>query len=303
MWVDRLYARVRLRTLRLRKRSQTRDANDSSPSQVQKTNPVTDGSDYDEVNAILEPYWHIWNLCLEQFEVPIIDRIKFAHPPSHHPDLPTIISLHLSKDRAGESKYTTGENAYPPWLNLPLQAGIAKFNTCDATICMFYSHLKNALEDVDATVDWLTPTLKPRLVFHYSTRDPVPIIRHSVFGIRSRNGNGFVADFTIEQFGFKSATWFQKAEEYLSKCTLDGRLRMKADMSEMTEMMDAVMRERVGMNRVIWELCDGLETVKWKGLDGHTKMEWLKGLVEEACRREFEDEIGERKALAWANKW
>jgi hypothetical protein len=125
----------------------------SSPSQVQKIHPVTDASDYDEVKAIIEPYWHMWNLCLERFEAPLIDRIDFAHPPSHHPDSPTIISLHLLKNRAGESKYTTGKNAYPPWLNLHLRAGIAKFNMCDATICMFYSHLTKALEDIDATVD------------------------------------------------------------------------------------------------------------------------------------------------------
>jgi hypothetical protein len=77
----------------------------------------------------------------------------------------------------------------------------------------------------------------------------------------------------------------------------DGRLWMKADMSKMTGMMDTVVRERVGMNRVIWELCDGFDTVKWRGLDGHTKMEWLKELVEEACRREFEDEMGERNGI------
>jgi hypothetical protein len=287
-WVDRLPSRIRPRTLRSLKRPQTFDA--------------TDASDYDEVKSILEPYWHIWNLCLERFEVPIIDRIDFTHPPSHHPDLPTIINLHLLKDRAGKPKHTTGENTYPPWLNLPLQAGIARFNMCDASVCIFYSHLEKALEEMDATVDWLTPTLKPHLVFHYSTREPIPVIRHSFFGIRSRNGNAFVADFTIEQFGFKSATWFQKGKQYLSDCTLNGRLRMKPDMSEMTEMMAAVMRERVGMNRVIWELGDGFDIVKWKGLHGHAKMEWLKGLVDAACRREFEDEKGEKKAWAWTNR-
>jgi hypothetical protein len=197
IWVDRLHAHIRSRTLWSRKRSQTRDANDSKSPPVQKVDAITSKSDYEEVKAVLEPYWQIWNLCLERFEVPIIDRINFSHPSSDQSDEPTTISLHIFKDRAG---------TYPPLLSPNLQTGIARLNMCDATVCLFYGYIEKALQETGATVSWLTPTPKPRLLFHYSTSDPNPMVRHSVFGITSRHSNRFVADFTIEQFGFKSET-------------------------------------------------------------------------------------------------
>jgi len=168
--------------------------------------------DYDQVKTIVAPYWHIFNICLRQFEVPTIGEVKFKHPPKFNPDKPTMISIDFMRDKEKNLISATGADAFPSLLSLGVQAGISKFNMCDASIHLFFDHIQHALQDIGAKVEWLTLTPKPRTVFYYSFIKPYPRIRHSLFTITTRHGNKFAADFTIEQFDFEPDMWFQTQE-------------------------------------------------------------------------------------------
>jgi hypothetical protein len=70
-------------------------------------------------------------------------------------------------------------------------------------------------------MEYLTEMSNPRIVFHWADQKPDPKVRYSAFFITTRSGEQFIADFTIEQFGFEPGMWFMKRENYAKECTLD----------------------------------------------------------------------------------
>lgn len=256
-------------------------------------------SDYDRIKTIVAPYWHIFNMCLQQFEVSTIGQINFTYPPKVKPDKPTMISIDFMRDKERKLLFATGADAFPPLLSRSLQAGISRFNMCDASNHLFFGQIQHALQDIGATVEWLTLTPKPRIAFYYSSIQPYPRVRHSLFAITTRHGNKFAADFTIEQFGFEPEMWFQTQKECLDKCTCDNRHR-KADIDGVTKRGE---RRGVGMDRVVQSVCDDLDMAKWKGLDPELRVEWLERIVKEACRKEFEGDKREKRAISWSENW
>jgi hypothetical protein len=80
-------------------------------------------------------------------------------------------------------------------------------------------------------------------VFYYSTFKPNLKVRYSVFLITSKTRQQFIADFTIEQFGFKPRMWFIKKEDYVRKCTLDKLVR-KPSKEELEQARHSVFSKR-----------------------------------------------------------
>jgi len=73
---------------------------------------------------------------------------------------------------------------------------------CDYSIKLFLVHLASALAIHNATVKWYTVVVKPSILIHWQHELPILDIRHSVFEITARSGNKYIADFSVEQFGF-----------------------------------------------------------------------------------------------------
>jgi hypothetical protein len=42
---------------------------------------------------------------------------------------------------------------------------------------------------------------------------------------------------------------------------------------------------------------------RWLYLDPELRVEWLEQIVKEACRKKFEDDKGEKRAIGWSEDW
>lgn len=110
-------------------------------------------SPWNQTHNAIEPSWHIFNLCLQKFEVPIIHSLLFTHPTTDNPSGPTIITLECAGEENDNFMYTAGASAFPPLLSHTLQAGISKFDTCDYSVQLFYRYIEHALEEKGAVAD------------------------------------------------------------------------------------------------------------------------------------------------------
>jgi hypothetical protein len=124
---------------------------------------------------------------------------------------------------------------------------------------------------IGANIEWHTVISNPRIVFHYSTSKPVPKVRHSVFLITSKTEQQFIADFTIEQFGFKPQMWFMKKEGYVRKCTLDEPVR-KPTVEELEQARHGVFNKIVWVGCLVRYVCENGELWMWERLDSKSRM-------------------------------
>jgi hypothetical protein len=77
-----------------------------------------------------------------------------------------------------------------------------------SVIC-FLERIREALRPIGATVDWLIVFPLRRTYIHHSAHPRTfEEVLHSVFAITTADREQYVADFTIEQFGYSAADWF-----------------------------------------------------------------------------------------------
>jgi hypothetical protein len=240
-------------------------------------------AEYDEIKAIVEPYWALFNTALEHEQKPRIHHLTTSHQSTISPII--VITKH-SLTINGRLHEESGDLAYPAGTSKYLQRQISKFNKCDFSIQVFLQYLSPLLGKIGAEIEWFTVFSNPRVVFHWVNRIPDPRVRHSVFLITARSGEQFVADFTVEQFGFEPEMWFMKREEYVRTCVLD-----KPGSEPFEEEVERARRglfdrrERVG--NVIVDVCER-EMGMWERMGRKGRMEWLNKAVVEAAKREWE---------------
>jgi hypothetical protein len=251
-----------------------------------RSTPKTPKTPHTTIQAILEPYWHIFNLVLlHQYDVRI--GTYAITTPTTSPPSPIIITQHAAHDKYGHTAYSSGASAYPPSWSASTRRQSSKFNHCDVSIQFFLVYLEPLLAKIGARVEWLAVCPKPRVVFHWAGSTPVPDVRHSVFYITAKTGETFVADFTVEQFGFSEDIWFLPADKYMQVCTRGRHCRQPSD-EEIKSARRGEFDRRVGKGFVVRNVCCGADIDRWKKNGG---LEWLGERVKEACV-EFWGEYG-----------
>lgn len=142
-----------------------------------------------------------------------------------------------------------------------MQTAVLKLDGCDLGVLAFLPHVTDSLRKFGARVGWLVVHAKPRILIHYSSEhlgEPI----HSVFGITSSRGEQFIADFTIEQFGYEADCWFSRKSDYLHHCTQDGKFRLAAD-DEVAE-LEEVTASNTHMSSVVETAKTVYEQLNWK---------------------------------------
>jgi hypothetical protein len=252
-------------------------------------------SEYNEIKAKTEPYWHLFNFALDhEIRRPIVYLTTTApilyNPAIIYQPSPAIVTEYAnSVIEDGKWVTSAGALAYPPGTPTHIRRQSQKFNWCDNSIKIFLYYLLPLMQEIGAKIEWLTVTSNPRVVYHWFNCSPRPDIRHSVFLITSRTGEQYVADFTIEQFGFEEEMWFTKREEYMDMCTLD------IPMSQPTEKEVDLAREglfnpEVGVGWVVMEVIGKGSFWMWERLDWKYRVKWLEALealVKETSKRKY----------------
>lgn len=231
------------------------------------------------IMAILEPYWHIFNFVLEHEQRP---KTRALIPWRRSTSSPPVL-VHFLEERVEAS----GAAAYPQWVSHQLRRSSHKYNHCDYSIRLFLGLFLRRLGEVNAKIEWFAVDAKPLILFHWCYYPLQLKVRHSVFSITTKSGEEYIADFTIEQFGYPSAMWFMEKKEYVAKCTTGQEMLQPCEEEIASAMRGEI--EMTGKAEVVRELCGRSDFRRWGQWDEDRRIAWLEGLVQKGLEKRGEE--------------
>lgn len=196
----------------------------------------------------------------------------------------TVIQAILDVDGEITPMHAAINNSVPALL----RAGLMKWNMCDLAVETFMKPLERQLlrHIPGATIDWLSVDILPNSVLSWTHRDPNgPIPAHSAFLFKLPDGERYVVDFTIEQFGFGEECWFLPLETYLDMAWQCEWYILDFDESVAT--LEGHWEDQLVLAQALMlRLCNEMD---WDFVDQLTVSEASAYLYESARRALFED--------------
>ena len=234
--------------------------------------------EFEEVQAIIAPYWHIFNLVLE-YEPRL--RVHLDINPSPGLGKPIVICESEYPPIHGRLIQAYGPAVHDPWISPDMRRGSNKFNHCDFSIRVFLYVLEPLLSRVNARITWLAVVAKPYWVIFWKDYQPDPqVLRHSVFNIETRSGDEYIADFTIEQFGYSSECWLMRKSEYEKQCTMGIRMRQPRS-EEVDEARRGEVKFWIKKAQAIWMVCQIMHHYGLGSMDDVMFVRWLEFWVKD----------------------
>ncbi len=178
--------------------------------------------DFDLVKSIVAPFRQIYGMILEDEPFKIVNRIVKDDPTSglkSDSNVP-IYTIHFTND-TDEDAWKTGRAAFPPGVSPEMQMALLKFSTCDFVTFTFLPHIAKALENIGARVEWWYVRMKPRYLIHFEP-DEFTEPDHAMIAITTASDEKYVADLSIEQFGYSGQEWFNTSAAFVDNHTSTG---------------------------------------------------------------------------------
>ena len=172
-----------------------------------------------EIKAILEVYGTILWAYTDYNLLNTVSHIT-AQPHAQ----PPLYTLHKDPIKT----WSAGASSLPPDTPPEQQRACLISNLCDFGLEITLRPISAQLQKLGARADWLLVSAAPRMLLHFDDKDP-EICRHSVLAVTSKGGEQYIADFTVEQFGYPEEYWFMKKADYMEQCTRDGHWRLAGD--------------------------------------------------------------------------
>jgi hypothetical protein len=136
---------------------------------------------------------------------PLSETVVMGHP---------IHTVHTRKDDSQNVVKTRGAAAMPPGTSYLFQSALQKLNLCDVATYSMLPYITPVVQKYHARADWLViDNVVPRITLVYPGQK-VEAIQHSVCLVTSATGKQYIANFTIEQFGYDGSMWFTKRSDY-----------------------------------------------------------------------------------------
>ncbi|KAF2819205.1 hypothetical protein CC86DRAFT_432269 [Ophiobolus disseminans] len=162
-------------------------------------------TEFAHLKSFLAPLHKIYTLITTTTAMPRTTHITITLPTTNpYP----IYTLHTNFG----GPWMRGAAAFPRDTPRDLQLAISKLDCCDESF-------------IHARVDWLIVTVTPQILLHYS-QNPAALHVHSVILVTSASGNQYIADFSIEQFGFDTEMWFMPRVQYEQRVTDGSRVHL-----------------------------------------------------------------------------
>jgi hypothetical protein len=177
-----------------------------------------------EVKRIVGLFRDIFNACnngCDREPVTSIHRKEFQWSSKQ------VYAISIGRDANGERMQVPNAETYPSGTSEDMRKSINLYSLCTLSVVTYLEQLRKALQALGAEVSWHEVVINPRIVLTFKDRNSGTPYHH-VFRIKTATGQEYIADFTIEQFGYFDH-WFMEKDKYLNECTVNGR---SSDLSE-----------------------------------------------------------------------
>jgi hypothetical protein len=251
---------------------------------------TANASEHDQIKKVLEPFRQIFMIILENAENDCVSHFTIDRTYN-----PAIITLHPANGN-DFSVSAKGRAAFPPSIPYDMQTAILKFNQCDLSVLSFLCWTRDALRPTGATVDWLMiVSVRPLSILHYSDEEPVTRnARHSVLAITTASREQYIADFTLEQFGYPAGLWFLERAEYFTRFVEAGaswRIATAEDMDDAhCDIAECDIQQPI--RTCIDAVCKEINWPSYYKLSAEDRIPWLEARTRETMGRlEAEEEL------------
>jgi hypothetical protein len=220
--------------------------------------------------------FEILEAAIERIE-PLSETVVMGHP---------IYTVHTRKDDSQNVVKTRGAAAMPPGTSYLFQSALQKWNLCDVATYSMLPYITPVVQKYHARADWLViDNVVPRITLVYPGQK-VEAIQHSVCLITSATGKQYIADFTIEQFGYDGSMWFTKRSDY-HRLVCSGYGGLSAD-DEWYEWMDGLTDDGSDQTflykacQAARKACGMVGTKPFERLKGQERIDWMRDRAAEA---------------------
>jgi hypothetical protein len=169
-----------------------------------------------------------------------------------------------------------------------MQTAILKLHGCDFSVISFIEWIADALRTIGARVDWLILRPVTRVYIHYDDQ-PLVDFCHSVFSITSRSGDQFIADFTVEQFGYLEEDWFMPKAEYINTHTTGEWRIASEDDQELTRYHVSSENTLLALKTLIDLICNQMDWRVYGTVSVTDRMAWVREQTQEFRQRWMTD--------------
>ncbi|KAF2865818.1 hypothetical protein BDV95DRAFT_651916 [Massariosphaeria phaeospora] len=243
-------------------------------------------NEYEQMKAILEDYEQIYDVAschLTVSYMPMSSITMHYVPMTEGVPIPdTIYTIHVDHARCADVSRElpkTLDEALPAGTPPYLARAVQKLNLCDHALEVMKDAIAEKLREIGARVEWLRLIPLPRFIVH-SSDEPPQVYTHSVFAITSASGAQYIADFTIEQFGFDRSMWFMTCSDYMEQCSEDGNwwLHTEEDQLEMDSMRPpSDVQDEAAVKGIVDGLCARLNWDELYSMAGEDRIEYIRG--------------------------
>jgi len=225
-------------------------------------------SDFDRIKHLVAPLREICSATFEGNIVPRISHMETFEPSTDAASASIPIFILYASVTAGPSidALTEATSALPLGTPTEIVQAYSKLKLCDISVFAFLPRLQEVLASLGAKAEWIAARPKPKFILHWSWNpDPYELSNHSVFLITTQEGEEYMADFTMEQFGYYD-NWIMTKDPYLLNRTGNGEYRVTCQddhnaIAALCQFIDCI-------RRTAERLCDAYDQFDWSVLDG-----------------------------------
>jgi hypothetical protein len=239
-------------------------------------------NDFTLIKSTVAPFRAIMDATFANWEFKRISRIDATEAPPNSPYAGlTVYTIHVHSEQGTEPHFEKGAAGFPPEISTELRRSVFKLEACDLAVNTFLPRVADALQPLGARVEWLEVRAHPRIMIRYPDQ-PLDSPIHSVFCITAKTGEQFVADFTVEQFGYDDTCWFMNKDEYLAVCTTNGQCRVATDSQIASVAQDhADNSYENGLTETLRAVCDNLGWSTFGNIPTDQRIAWVRSRVVE----------------------
>jgi hypothetical protein len=235
------------------------------------------------MEAILEVYATIFRTFTFNQLLPSVSHIANPVTVASSPTTSSIVCT-LHKDPA--HRFSLGHSCLPANAPSIVQDAYLNLDLCDFALEAMIWPISARLRTVGARVDWLLVTPAPLLFIHFHG-EKVERATHSVMSITSENGEQYIVDFTVQQFGYPAGCWIMDREDYLEACTADKSWQLAEEEDFGVEGVDTGVEGGEGGTMAKWRsavrnMCLELDWYELDGLERKERIEIVRARAEDS---------------------
>ena len=238
------------------------------------------------MKAILEPFVHIFNTVTDHVESEAISRVELQANTQGWPANVPVYTVYSRGDDGLSQIWARGTAAMPRNAAPKVQRALQKLYLCDMATYSMLPYIKQAVQKVHGRADGIIiSNVVPRMLLLYPHMGRV-VCEHSVCIIASASGEQYIADFTLEQFGFDPDMWLMKRSDYhdLVCSGLSGVCIDEEWYADMERLTSDVQNEPLLYNicQATRRACGVVGTTSFEKLRGSEQVDWVRDRAIEA---------------------